>query len=92
MGGNADPIELIKKYPGRTEIAHFKGYSSELKYVTPVWKAEIDSDELIRTLVEDGKAQKFSIEFGARGDYVPFERAEQSYVWLCQKLKEKGLF
>lgn len=91
MGGKADPIELVKKYPGRTEIAHFKGYSSELKYVTPVWKAEIDSDELIRTLVEEGKTEKFSIEFGARGGYVPLERAEQSYVWLRDKLAEKGL-
>ena len=91
MGGNADPIEIIKRFPGRTEIAHFKGFSSELRYLTPVWKAEIDSDELIRTLVEVGKAQKFSVEFGARGGYVPFERAEQSYVWLSNKLKEKGL-
>ena len=91
MGGNADPIELVKKFPGRTEIAHFKGFSSELRYTTPIWKAEIDSDELIRTLVEVGKAEKFSVEFGARGGYVPFERAEQSFVWLRDKLKEQGL-
>ena len=91
QGGDADPIELVKKYPHRTQIAHFKGYSSEKKYLTPVWEAEIDSDELIRTLVEDGDAEIFSIEFGARGEYIPFERAERSYQWLAAKLKEKGL-
>ena len=91
QGGNADPIALIKKYPHRTPVAHFKGYSSEKKYLTPVWEAEIDSDELIRTLVEDGNVRIFSIEFGARGEYIPFERAEKSYQWLSAKLKEKGL-
>ena len=92
MGGNADPIEMIKKYPGRTEYVHFKGYSSAKDYLTPIWEAEIDSDELIRTLIEDGDAKIFSVEFGKRGDYVPFERAEKSFEWLSAKLKEKGIY
>ena len=58
----------------------------------PVWEAEIDSDELIRTLIDDGGAKIFSIEFGKRGDYVPFERAEKSFEWLSAKLREKGFY
>ena len=91
MGGGADPIELVKKYPHRTEIAHFKGYSAEKTYVTPVWEAEIDGEKLLDTLLQEGDARILSIEFGKRGDYVPFERAARSYQWLAAQLKEKEL-
>jgi len=92
QGGGADPIEMVKKYPHRTEYVHFKGYSTENGYLTPIWEAELDSDELIRTLVEVGDTKILSVEFGRRGDYVPFERAEKSYEWLSAKLREKGLY
>lgn len=91
QGGGADPIAYIKKYPGRTQICHFKGYSPELKYLTPVWLAAIDSDDLIDTLVAYGDAEILSVEFGARGDYIPMDRAEKSYIWLSEKLKQKEL-
>ncbi|MBE7026834.1 MAG: sugar phosphate isomerase/epimerase [Ruminococcaceae bacterium] len=91
QGGGADPIALIEKYPHRTQYVHFKGYSSELGYLTPIWQAEIDSDKLIDTLINKGNTRVFSIEFGKRGEYIPFERAEKSYEWLSAKLKEKGL-
>ena len=91
QGGNADPIALIEKYPHRTQYVHFKGYSSELGYLTPVWEAEIDSNKLLDTLINVGDTRVFSIEFGKRGEYIPFERAEKSYEWLSAKLKEKGL-
>ena len=91
MGGGADPIELVKRYPHRTQIAHFKGYSAENTYVTPVWEAEIDGEKLLNTLLYDGDARVLSIEFGRRGDYIPFERAARSYTWLADQLKEKNL-
>lgn len=91
QGGGADPITYIQKYPGRTQICHFKGYSPELKYLTPVWESSIDGDVLIDTLVTYGDAQILSVEFGARGDYIPMERAEKSYIWLSEKLKKKEL-
>jgi sugar phosphate isomerase/epimerase len=91
MGGGADPIELVKRYPHRTEIAHFKGYSAENTYVTPVWEAEIDGEKLLDTLLYDGDAKVLSIEFGRRGDYIPFERAARSYTWLADQLKAKNL-
>jgi len=92
QGGNADPIELVKRYPHRSEIAHFKGYSAENTYVTPIWESEIDVDALIDTLVNVGDTKILSVEFGRRGDYVPMERAEQSYQWLSAKLREKGFY
>ena len=91
QGGGADPIALVEKYPHRTQYVHFKGYSTENGYLTPIWDAEIDSDKLIDTLISKGDTRVFSIEFGKRGDYVPFERAEKSYEWLSAKLKEKGI-
>ena len=91
QGGGADPIAYILKYPGRTQICHFKGYSPELKYLTPVWESSIDGDVLIDTLVTYGDAQILSVEFGARGDYIPMERAEKSYIWLSEKLRKKEL-
>ena len=91
MGGGADPIELVKRYSHRTEIAHFKGYSAENNYVTPVWEAEIDGEKLLDTLLYDGDAKVLSIEFGRRGDYIPFERAARSYTWLADQLKAKNL-
>lgn len=92
QGGGADPIALIRKYPHRTQIAHFKGYSTEKTYLTPVWESEIDSDALLNALTEVGDTAVFSVEFGRRGDYIPFARAQRSYQWLSQKLREKGLY
>ncbi len=91
QGGGADPIEMVKRYPHRTQIAHFKGYSEEKTYLTPLWESELDSDTMLDTLVAEGNAEVLSVEFGRRGDYVPLERAERSYLWLSNKLKEKGL-
>lgn len=91
QGGGADPIELVKQYPHRTQIAHFKGYSKENTYVTPVWESEINTDLLLDTLTREGDTEVLSVEFGRRGEYIPFERAERSYRWLCEKLTEKGL-
>ena len=91
QGGGADPIEYIKKYPNRTQICHFKGYSPELKYTTPIWLSAIDGDELIDTLVSYGDAEILSVEFGARSVYIPMNRAKHSYNWLAEKLTKKGL-
>jgi len=92
QGGGADPISLIKRYPHRTQIAHFKGYSTKATYLAPVWESEIDTDALLDTLANEGDTNVLSIEFGKRSDYVPFERAERSYQWLASKLREKGMY
>ena len=89
MGGG-DPLSLLKKFPGRSPLAHIKGCSKELGYLTPVWQAELDWDVLIPAFVEEGGSHTFIIEFGARGDYEPFDRAQRSYTWLREQVKKGG--
>ena len=82
MAGGGDPIECIKKFPGRAPVVHVKGYGKELGYTTPVWKSELDWVEFFKTARDIGKAETFYIEFGARGEYTPVVRATLSCKWL----------
>ncbi len=82
MAGGGDPIECIKKFPGRAPVVHVKGYGKELGYTTPVWKSELDWDEFFTVARDIGKAETFYIEFGARGEYTPVIRATLSCKWL----------
>ena len=87
LAGGGDPIATVKKFPHRSPVVHIKGYGKEKRYTTPVWEAEIDWAEMMKTAVETGDVQVMSIEFGARGDYEPFDRAEKSFHWLKEQLK-----
>lgn len=91
MAGGGDPIAMVEKYPHRSHIAHFKGYSEKSGYVTTLWDSDIDNDTLIRTLTETGDSQILSVEFGKRGDYIPMERAKESFDWLYGQLKTRNL-
>lgn len=90
MGGG-DPFALLEKFPGRQPLAHIKGAGKEKGYTTPVWEAELDFDKLLPMFVENGGTDTFIIEFGARSDYDPMERAKLSYDWLLEKAKKHGL-
>lgn len=87
LAGGGDPIAMVKKFPGRSPIVHIKGYGQAEGYTTPVWDSEIDWKEMIKTAVELGGTKIMSIEFGKRGDYEPFDRAEKSFVWLSEQLQ-----
>lgn len=91
MAGGADPIAKVKQFPHRSRIVHLKGFAAETRYLTPMWKCEIDTDELVKTLVGEGDAEIISIEFGTAVDATPFEWAQQSYNWLRDKLTANGL-
>jgi len=90
MGGGDDPIALLKKYPGRTPVLHLKGYSKEKDYTTPVWESELDMEELLTVALDTCGTETIIIEFGKRGDYEPFDRAEKSLIWLKQLLTKMG--
>ena len=90
MGGGDDPIALLKQFPGRSPILHIKGYSQAKEYTTPVWESEIDMDELLTTAIDLGGTGTMVIEFGKRGDYEPFDRAEKSLIWLKEQLGRLG--
>ena len=87
LAGGGDPIAMVKSFPGRSPIVHIKGYGQADGYATPVWETEIDWKEMIGTAVALGRAKVMSIEFGKRGGYEPFDRAEQSFCWLKDQLK-----
>lgn len=82
MGGNGDPIACLKKFPGRSPVLHIKGYGKEKKYTTPVWESELDWIELFTTARDTSATEIFYIEFGARSDYDPKDRAAKSCEWL----------
>lgn len=90
QGGNGSPVDVIRKFPGRSPIVHIKGYSQAKDYTTPVWESEIDWDELFSEAVSLGNTSIFSIEFGKRGDYEPFDRAEKSLIWLKEQVAKIG--
>ena len=89
MGGG-DPIEFLHKFPGRSPLAHTKGCGPEKGYTTPVWEADLDWDTLIPLFVEKGGTEAFIIEYGARGDYDPIERAQLSFNWLRDITEKYG--
>ncbi|MBQ3134600.1 MAG: sugar phosphate isomerase/epimerase [Oscillospiraceae bacterium] len=92
MAGGADPIEKVRKFPHRSPIVHLKGFAAETRYLTPMWKSEIDTDELVKTLVNEGGAEVISIEFGFAADGGdPFDQCARSYTWLRDKLTTNGL-
>lgn len=90
MAGGDDPIALLKQFPGRSPILHIKGYSQAGGYTTPVWESELDMDALLTTAIELGGTGTMVIEFGKRGDYEPFDRAEKSLIWLKETLARLG--
>lgn len=91
MAGGADPIAQIRKFPGRSRIIHLKGFAAETRYLTPMWKAQIDTDALLKTLAQEGGAQVMSIEFGTATEGTALEQSAQSYLWLRDKLTANGL-
>lgn len=91
MAGGADPIAQIQQFPGRSRIVHLKGFCDETRYLTPMWRSQIDTDVLLNTLVKDGGAKVISIEFGTAVEGTPLEQAAQSYLWLRENLTKNGL-
>lgn len=89
VGGGGDPLKLIQKYPDRALILHIKGYSGKSKYLTPVWESDYDIENVITEAIESANTWYFDIEFGARGEYVPMERAEKSGKWLIEKTEKR---
>lgn len=79
MDGGCDSIELLKKYPGRSRVLHIKGYSKEKKYLAYIGQDDFDWDAVIRCAIENGGSRILNVEFGQRGDYDPFERAQVSF-------------
>ena len=89
MAGGYDPVRALKRYPGRSTYVHIKGYSKEKGYLAYIGEDDINWEKLIRIAINVGGASSFSVEFGKRGDYDPFERAAVSYDRIRNLLVSK---
>ncbi len=83
VAGGGDPVALMKKYGNRAKIIHLKGYSEENKYLAPVWDCDYGIDEIVELALNNSTTEYIDIEFGARGEYDPTERAARSAKWLA---------
>lgn len=88
VAGGGEPLCLINKYAKRAGILHAKGYSEEKKYLTPVWEATSGLEEIVNAAVKIANTEYIDVEFGARGDYLPTERAEKSFEWIVKTVKK----
>ena len=68
-------------------IQHVKGYSKEKGYLAYIGQDDFDWEETLRTAIKVGKSVVFDVEFGMRGDYDPFERAENGYKVVSKILE-----
>ena len=87
--GGYDPEALLRKYPHRSPYLHIKGYSEKKKYLAYIGEDDLDWERIIDLAVSVGDSRVFNIEFGARADYVPFERAESGFRFVSEILKRK---
>lgn len=74
-----DAIELLNKYPGRSPFLHIKGYSEKEGYLAYIGQDDFDWEKVIECSLKVGKSVVFDVEFGQRGEYDPFERAESNF-------------
>jgi sugar phosphate isomerase/epimerase len=78
LAAGFESIPLLEKYPHRSPFLHIKGYSEEKGYQAYIGEDDFDWPAVIRCAIAVGGARTFSVEFGARGDYDPRERAQTS--------------
>ena len=88
LSGGFESIDLLNKYPGRSPFFHIKGFSKEKGYLAYIGQDDFDWPAVCECAINVGGAKVFDIEFGARGDYEPFERAETS-LKVIKKILEK---
>lgn len=78
LAAGYESIALLEKYPRRSPFLHIKGYSAEGGYLAYIGDDDFDWSAVLRCAIDTGGARTFSIEFGARGEYDPHERAKTS--------------
>jgi sugar phosphate isomerase/epimerase len=76
MQGKADPVAVLKKYPGRSLSIHLKEFSATKKKVL-IGEGDIKWQDLFEVCETTGGTQWYVIEEES-GEYPPLEAAEQS--------------
>lgn len=86
--GGYDSIELLQKYPHRSPFLHIKGFSAREGYLAWIGQDDFDWKEVCQCALTVGDSVVFDVEFGKRGDYDPFERAQDAYRVISRILAE----
>ncbi len=89
IAGGYNPAQLIQKHPHRSPFVHIKGYSKDKGYLAYIGDDDIDWIELIDAAICFGDVKSFSIEFGKRNGYDPFERAATSHERIRNLLSSR---
>lgn len=76
MQGKADPVAVLKKYPGRSLSIHLKEFSATNKKVL-IGEGDVKWKEIFEVCESTGGTQWYIIEEES-GNYPPLESAEQS--------------
>ena len=51
-------------------------------------QTQFENLDIIPASITLAGAEYFDVEFGARGEYVPLERAKESYEWMIKTLEK----
>jgi len=86
LEAGVESIPTINKYPNRSPYLHIKGYSKEKGYLAYIGDDDFDWKATIECAIKVGGAKVFDVEFGKRGDYDPFERAESAFKVVSEIL------
>jgi sugar phosphate isomerase/epimerase len=76
IGGGADPIAYLKKYPGRSLTIHLKEYSAKNKKAL-LGEGDVNWKEVFEICETTGGTEWYIIEEES-GEYTPLEAAEKS--------------
>ncbi len=76
MQGKADPVAVLKKYPGRSLSIHLKEFSATTKKVL-IGEGDVKWKDIFEVCETTGGTQWYIIEEES-GEYPPLEAAEQS--------------
>jgi len=90
QAGGGDSIALLNKYPNRSPFLHIKGYSKAQGYLAWIGQDDLDWPAVCDCAIRTGGAAVFDVEFGQRGNYDPFERAQAAYNVISAILRDRG--
>lgn len=91
MDGGGEPLEVVRKYPGRMQVVHAKPYSKTTQYATMIGEDDIDWPEFLRLCIEKGKTDVFIVEYGNSILYPPYDSSRLCLQRLRELLGELGI-
>jgi len=76
MNGNADVMELIRKYPRRGETVHLKPYSKKNGFDTMIGEDDVPWADFFAEIEAQGVTEWYVVEYECEGHYTQFGGVE----------------